>query len=166
MLMPGRPERIEIPEGHFLKIKEEAETLYKQMKPVLCPYLKKNVLFDAKGLDHIKFKSWNKPRGKYDQYIRLRLFKLVSNILSKSHTVQGINESREWERRKRKNGWEGSLIDVIYYEFIAVIGKARIKVIVKLLPGGEHHFWSVIPFWRMNDVTRKKKLFDGNPEID
>ena len=164
--MEGKPKKGEIPEEHFLKVKNEAETLYKSMKPVLCPFLKKNVYFDAKGLDHMKFKSWDTARSRYDQYIRLKLFYLVSNVLSRSHTLQGLNESKEWQRIKRKDCWEKIQIDVIYYEFVSVIGKARIKVIVKQLPGGEPHFWSIIPFWRMNDITHKKKLFDGDSEMD
>jgi hypothetical protein len=166
MLMSGKPTRIEIPEEHFLKIKDEAEKLYRNITPMLCPYLKKKVLFDAKGLDHIKFKSWNSARSRYDQYIRLKLFPYVSNVISKSHTLQGINEVKEWQRIKRKTGWEKIPTEVTYYEFVAVVGKSRIKVIVKQLIGGEPHFWSIIPFWRMNDITNKKKLFDGNPETD
>jgi len=164
--MNGKPQKIEIPESHFLKIKTEIEVLYRSMHPVLCPYLKRAVLFDAKGLDHIKFKSWNTARSRYDQYLRLRLFPLVSNVISKSNTLQGLNETKEWQRRKRKDGWEKVYLDVIYYEFVSVVNKSRIKVIVKQLSGGEPHFWSVIPFWRMNSVTKQKKLFDGNPELD
>ena len=166
MLMNGKPPKGEIEEEHFIKIKTEVEVFYKEVKPVNCPYLKKDVYFDAKGLDHIKFKSWQTARSRYDQYIRLKLFKFVPNILSKSHTLQGLYICKEWERRKRKTGWEKIQLEVTYYEFIAVISRARIKIIVKQLPGGELHFWSIIPFWRMCDKTQERELFDGNPSTD
>ena len=55
---------------------------------------------------------------------------------------------------------------VTYHEFVAVIGSVRGKVIVKTIEGGSPHFWSIIPFWRMNEVTAKRKLYDGDPASD
>jgi hypothetical protein len=49
---------------------------------------------------------------------------------------------------------------VTYYEFVAVVDKVRIKVIVKELTGGERFFWSIIPFWKMNKLTNQRKLHD------
>ena len=166
MLMNGKPQRLEISDEHLSKIKADVETFYKGIKPILCPYLNKVVSFNAKGLDHIKFKSWNTARNKYDQFTRLKLFHLTPAIISKSHTLQGLYVGKEWERRKRKDGWEKVQIDVTYYEFIAVKGKARVKIIVKQLPGGEPYFWSIIPFWKMCEATQKKQFFEGNPETD
>ena len=164
--MEGKPKRTNIPEDKFLKLKEETELLYKGIKPIHCPYLKRDIAFNVKGLDHVKFNSWGRIRNRFDQYTRLKLFYLVPGIISKSHTLQGLNQSKQWERKHKKDGWEQIQIDVNYYEFISVIGKARIKIIVKQLPGGEPYFWSIIPFWKMGEKQGEKKLFDGNPEED
>ncbi len=39
----------------FEQAKQEAEAVYKSIGAVVCPYLKKKVAFNAKGLEHIKF---------------------------------------------------------------------------------------------------------------
>lgn len=35
---------------------------------------------------------------------------------------------------------------VTYYEFIALIKRDRVKVIVKQIENGQRFFWSIIPF--------------------
>lgn len=166
MRMEGKPEAIEISEELFQKTKEKAETLYRGLGAVNCPYLKGDVCFDTQGLSHLKFKSWSRPRGRFDQYIRLKLLHLAPEVIQRSHTLQGIWETTLWERRKKHGRWEKILHPVTYYEFVAVIGTARVKVIVKQIEGAKPHFWSIIPFWRMNEVSNKRKLHDGNPELD
>ena len=51
-----------------------------------------------------------------------------------------------------------------YYEFIAVVGNARMKIILKEEDSGHKYFWSIIPFWKINKVTGKRILHDGNLE--
>lgn len=169
MQMNGKPKEFELTEDLFLKIKQDAENNYKGLKPVHCPYLKDKINFNTKGLDHIKFKEWNKPRSIFDQYLRLKLLYLAPEIIKNSHTVQGIwLNAQEWERQKKHGKWQTVMKNVSYYEFIAVIGKVRLKVIVKQVEGGEKYFWSIIPFWRMGMVAEfsTKKLHDGDPGTD
>ena len=96
------------------------------------------------------------------------MLKLVPEIISKSATVQGIFDTSAWERIKRKDGWIKLMKRVTYYEFVAVVGKGkvRLKVIIKEIEGGSRFFWSIIPFWKMNRNINKKILHEGNPEID
>lgn len=42
-------------------------------------------------------------------------------ILRLSHTVQGVQQTQEWERRHRHGQWEKLLIELTYYEFVAVV---------------------------------------------
>ncbi|MEE8131668.1 MAG: hypothetical protein V3T98_01360, partial [Candidatus Paceibacterota bacterium] len=63
---------MEINSEKFAKTKSDAEIFYKAIGEVHCPYFKENISFNAKGLDHIKFKDWNKTRLIEDQYMRLR----------------------------------------------------------------------------------------------
>ena len=91
MQMSGKPKEREIDEGLFLKTKTTGETFYKQITSVYCPYLKEKVGFNSAGLEHLKFRDTNeRPRNKFDQYTRFKLFYLVPEILKKSYTVQGI----------------------------------------------------------------------------
>ena len=164
--MDGKIKSVEISDADLQKIKDKVEKLYKETQPVECPYLKDTVNFNARGLDHIKFKKWNKPRFKFDQYIRLKLFHLVPEILRRSHTVQGVWHRKEWVRQKKHGKWEKIPADVTYYEFVAVIGKVRIKAVIKEIVGGQKFFWSIIPFWKMNEITNERKLYDNDLETD
>ena len=56
--------------------------------------------------------------------------------------------------------------EVVYYEFIAVIEKVRIKVIVKQIDGGDKYFWSVIPYWGIDKNNSRRILYGGDPECD
>ena len=92
--------------------------------------------------------------------------RFAPEVLKKSHTVQGIWKVKRFETQKTNNRWEHILKDVTYYEFIAVLESIRIKVIVKEVLGGEKHFWSVIPFWGIDKVARKRILHSGDLEHD
>ena len=41
----------------FLKIKSEAEEFYNTIHSVYCPYFGDEIIFNSKGLKHLKFKS-------------------------------------------------------------------------------------------------------------
>ena len=75
-------------------------------------------------------------------------------------------ETKKFERIRIHNRTESVLKPVNYYEFIAVVRRNRIKVIVKRVDGGKLFFWSIIPFWGMNKDTQSRILYDGEPEED
>ena len=155
----------------FNRIKAKAEECYKQVDNVYCPFLKKNVGFNSKGLDHIKFKSWNRSRSNSDQYLRLKFLKLAPSILEKSGTLQEYNNTKNFERVKTSSRWQKLMVPVRYYGFVAILDyEIRVKVIVKEVYGGQPHFWSIIPFWknRKHPITEEiKKVFhDGDLEND
>ena len=155
----------------FNKVKAEAEFWYKSVKYIYCPYLKKKVHFNAKGLDHIKFKEWNKTRLVSDQFLRLKFLQLVPTILEKSGTLQEYSETKNFERKKVSSKWGKRLVPVKYYGFIALLKNTiRVKVIVKEVERGQPIFWSIIPFWKnkKNPITREiKKVFhEGDLEND
>jgi len=149
----------------FHNVRAWAEEQYRCFGQIRCPYFQENVVFNTEGFRHLLFKAWNRGRDRNDQFMRLKHLALAPEILRLSRTVQGIQESNEWERRHRHGKWEKLLIRVIYYEFVAVLTGRRFKVIVKQLPGGERIFWSLIPFWRQNEQGRRL-LHDGDPAKD
>ena len=140
-------------------VKNQAEEDYKTIGEVYCPYLKDKVAFNAKGLDHIKLKEWDKARSTQDQYVRLRLLKIAPQILKQSHTLQEFFERNRLERQKINSRWDFRMINVKYYGFVAIIKGHRLKVIVKEIQGGNKFFWSLIPFWkvRKDTLNRNKK---------
>lgn len=154
----------------YEKVKKEAEEFYKGLDFILCPFLKRNVNFNAKGLDHIKMKSWNKARLISDQYLRLKFLKMVPEVLKASGTLQEIHKKRNLERIKNTGKWQFIAKEVVYYGFVAIINEVKVKVIVKQVEDGQPYFWSVMPFWKTqkDEICQEiKKVFhEGDLEND
>ncbi len=150
----------------FEEIKSKGEIFYKTLKDVYCPYLKCKIYFNSQGLEHLKFKQREKTRLEQDQYMRFKLIGLAPEVLKCSYTVQGILETKRFERIRVNSRTETILKPVSYYEFIAVIKRNRIKVITKQIDGGNVFFWSIIPFWGMDTSTMTRLLHEGTPEED
>ena len=150
----------------FEEVKAKGEELYKSFTETYCSYFKEKVLFNARGLEHLKFKSFKKTRTEKDQYMRFKLLHLVPEILRLSRTVQGIFETKKFEKVRIHGRTETVFKLVHFYEFIAVMERDRVKVIIKQIGEGEKFFWSLIPSWGMNQTTRTRLLYEGDPEQD
>lgn len=151
---------------NFDEVVTRGEALYKTLEKVRCPFFESDIHFNAKGIEHLKFKRQRQARPRQDQYMRFKLLYLVPEVLRLSRTVQGVWETKQFERRRIHSRTENTLVLVKYYEFIAVLKGVRIKIIVKQVDGGELFFWSVIPFWGISKETKKRKMHAGNPEED
>lgn len=147
-------------EADFELVRLEVERFYSSVGSVMCPYFNGAVVFNAKGMEHLKFKTRDKSRSRQDLYPRLKLLHRVPEVLKLSRTVQGIFRTRCFEEQKVNNRWERILKDVTFYEFIAVVDDIRIKVVVKEISGGVKHFLSVIPFWRFHRATGNRIIHD------
>lgn len=157
---------LEFSAEEFEKIKSGGEYFYKSITEVYCPYFKEKISFNIQGLEHLKFKRHEKSRAEQDQYMRFKLIKLAPEILELSHTVQGILETKKFERIRIKSRTDTVLKPVNYFEFIAVIRRNRVRVIIKQIDYGKKFFWSIIPFWGMNTRTMNRILHSGIPEED
>ncbi|KKR13750.1 MAG: hypothetical protein UT42_C0039G0005 [Candidatus Falkowbacteria bacterium GW2011_GWA2_39_24] len=158
---------MEISFEKFTKIKSDAESFYKTIGEVHCPYFNERITFNSKGLDHIKFKEWNKTRLIKDQYLRLKFLCLSPEIIKKSHTLQEFRESNNFERQKINSRWERRIITVKYYAFVAILNNIRLKIIIKEIEGGKKFFWSIYPYWKQRrnyDGRIKKALYEGDLE--
>lgn len=155
----------------FQIIKQKAEGDYKKINKVFSPFLKRNVSFNAKGLDHIKLKQWNKARLLSDQFLRIKFLCLAPKIIEKSTTLQEYIETKNFERINMRSRWQKMMVPVKYYGFIAIVDyKIKIKIIIKEIVGGQPFFWSIIPFWKTKNnpiLNETKKVFhDGDLESD
>lgn len=161
---------MEIDNEKFKQIRKKAEQDYKKIGKIKCPYFNSDVHFDTKGFRHLLFKSWNKTRTRTEQYTRLRLLPLASEIISKSHTLQEYDERKLFVRQKINSRWEKKLKIVRYYIFVAIIKKkVRIKIIIKEIEGGTKFFYSLYPSWKIikgNDSKQRKVFYSGDPETD
>ncbi len=98
--------------------------------------------------------------------MRFKLIALAPEVLKSSHTLQGMLETKKFERVRVHGRTDVVLKSVNYYEFIAVIKRNRVRVVVKQIDNGEKFFWSLIPFWGMNEDTMSRILHEGVPEED
>ncbi len=151
---------------NFEEVRIKGEGFYKTLINVHCPYFEEKISFNTQGLTHLKFKQERKARPQQDQYMRLKLLHLAPIVLRTSATLQGVWETKNFERIRANSRTETILKTVTYYEFVAVVEKVRVKVIVKQIDGGEKFFWSIIPYWRIDKNTNKRKLYSGYPEED
>jgi len=152
----------------FNKAKEKAEQFYKGIDKVKCPFLNDLVHFNADGFEHVLFKSWNTPRSRQDQYVRLSLLRLAVQVISKSYTLQEYKECKRFERVQTNSKWNKEMKLVRYYTFMAILNNALIKVVIKEVEGRNKNFYSIIPKWRIEnkDGQKNKLLYTGNPEED
>ena len=156
---------LQFTDEEFARIRQLAAAAYGGFGQIRCPYFDGPVHFNTQGFRHLLFKGWNRSRDQHDQFMRLKHLARAPEIISLSRTVQGIQETHDWQRRRRHGRWERTLTAVSYFEFVAVLEGRRFKVIVKQLPGGERIFWSLIPYWRQNEQGTRI-LHDGQPAQD
>ena len=134
-------------ELQFQKIKTDGEVFYKSLGSVFSAYFNEHVFFTSEGLAHLKFKKKFVARLHEDQKVRFQLLKFVPEVLKLSRTIQDVCETKSFERIQINSRNEFRLVNVTFYEFIAVLHGWRIKVIVKQIENNKKIFWSVIPFW-------------------
>ena len=164
--MYNLPDMLTFSDAEFEEIKSSGEASYKSIGEVRCPYFNEKVSFGALGLEHLKFKRREKARSEQDQYMRFKLLHLAPEILKATHTLQGLLETKKFERVRVHNRTDTVLKTVTYYEFIAVVKRNRVRLIVKQIENGQKFFWSIIPFWGMDVDTMTRILHDGIPEED
>lgn len=150
----------------FEKLRHEAEIFYKSIGAMYCPYVHAEVHFSAEGFQHLLFKSWNRARTRQEQTTRLRLLPLVPKIIAASHTLQEYDQRQLFVRQKINSRWEKHLKVVTYFVFIAIVKKVRLKIVIKEIEGAAKQFYSLYPFWKMDNMSGKKIFYSGNLEND
>lgn len=134
----------------------KAETLYKDVKFVLCPYFKKNVTFNSDGFHHLRYNGSGSEREKVSQMNKFALLPKAIEIIIKSGTLQQYR--KQWGAVGRKKNSDGSrpMKEMEYFAFEEILGTGtnmlRVKAIIRCVGNGEPHFWSV-----MSDVNLRRK---------
>ena len=151
---------------NFEEVKIKGEETYSNLKEIYCPYFKDKIYFNSQGIEHLKFKRQRQARPQQDQYMRLKLIHIAPVILGKTSTLQGVWETKNFEKIRSHSRTDNILKEITYYEFIAVVEKIRVKIIIKQIDSGIKIFWSIIPYWGIDKNTNKRKLYSGFPEED
>ncbi len=151
---------IEFTYQEFQEIKAKGERSYKTLNRVYCPYFKEKVSFGDSGLEHLSFKDRGVTRSMKDQYMRFKLICLAPEIIRLSNTLQGIREKKCFKRVRMHSRTETILKPVTYYEFVAIIKRNRVKIVVKQIDNGKKFFLSIISSWGMDD-SNNRTLYEG-----
>jgi hypothetical protein len=100
--------------------------------------------------------------------MRFTLLPRAIELLSLSTTFQEYEEITRLcvIKRKKKKVQVPKLVQ--YWGIIAIYRGRKIKVIVRKVGNGKHHFWSVIPAWVTNTYRDMKfvSTMKGVPEED
>ncbi len=153
-------------ESKFEKLREETEDFYKTIGEIYSPYFQEKIIFNAKGLEHLKFGRKNHARLRTDQFVRFKLLVLAPDIIKLSKTIQGISHTKSFEIERSNQKTKEVLKPVSYYEFVAILDSKRVRVVIKQVEEGPKYFWSIIPFWRIDKNCNKRRYHYGNPELD
>lgn len=118
----------------------EAKKEYKKIDKIFCPYLNDYVYFTMKGFKHLLVNKTGK-RNNDTIYIRLNSIKNISEIISKSGTLQ------EYENIYRE-----------YFSLIAILKSNKYKVVLFKDTDNKYKFFSIIPNYITN-IRDKLKIY-------
>lgn len=136
----------------YQEIRRESLIKYKSYTAIISPALNIEVVFNAKGFNHLLYESGSVARTRENQIQRFNLLDLAYELVSYANTYQ------EYEYDEEKK--------VYYWGIIAIYKNNKVKVILKRnAENGKVYFWSVIPQYVTNP-KRDSKLMKGEPEID
>ncbi len=129
----------------------EIKNKYQKLGKVFCPYLKRDISFNAKGFRHLMYKNHIRKRSEQEVEERASYFQSAKDVLSVTTTLQEKEMHPETELLKES----------VLFGFIAILENIKLKIIVKKDGEGGWYFFSVIPNYitspkRDNSVTSKK----------
>lgn len=142
----------------FEQLKKASENKYRDIKSLFCPALGSMVVFNADGFHHLRYYNSRSERPKRVQVNKLTCFKNVPDVLSKTTTIQEYRRTICPTGKADRSGYRAVSV-VEWFGFIAIINlekKIRIKIVVRRIgqQDGKYHFWSVMPYWRLNSGIR------------
>ena len=145
--------------------KHKAETFYKTIDKVICPYFGTDIIFNADGFHHLQF-SAERERSKQEQLLKFSLLPAVSHILKNAGTVQEYRRTMEPIGQKRFSDGAKEMKEIEYWGIVAITRgerPIRIKIILRRACNGNIIFWSVMPTVKLKDGN--SYLYLATPNI-
>ncbi len=130
--------------------KVTASELYKTFGTIKCPAINTNsgeVVFTSEGFNHLIYRIKKQERHKKVQIMRFRLLPFAKKLLEKTTTIQEFEEYPREINTVHHGKHSKRFVQVKDYGFVGLIGKWRIKVVVRQIGEGKHQFCSVMPAW-------------------
>ncbi len=144
----------------FETLRKNTEEYYKSVDKVYSPALRANVFFNSDGFHHLRFDKTRTERIKKVQRNKLSFLKSAVEIIKTATTVQEYRRSTEPVGKLRADGFRKTAL-VEYWAFVAILNtdkNIRVKTIVRKVGEGQHHFWSVMPYWVVVDITKQQTV--------
>ncbi|MCB9814878.1 hypothetical protein H6784_05735 [Candidatus Nomurabacteria bacterium] len=154
--------------SNYDSLRKDSHAWFHALKPVESPVLNNLIHFTSEGFEHIIYKSARSERDKSSQIMRLKLLPLAIKLIETSTTFQEYEETiKQFIVKQCKKKVQISK-RVQYWGIIAIIEGRKIKVIIRKIGNGKHHFWSVVPSWTTNKFrdTKFVSTMKGSPEED
>lgn len=135
----------------FNSLQRKVKVEYYQLGSIYCPALSASIRFNSNGFHHLRYDNNRSERSKAVQFNKYRFFNSAVGVLQTATTIQ------EYRRIYRYVDEDNKIIEwFAFWAIISFIKKIRIKVIVRRVggPNSQYHFWSVMPFWKLNSSKR------------
>lgn len=116
--------------------KHQIQEFFLKNKRIRCPAFGEEIIFNAKGINHLIYKGNRSRREKARILTNIRLFPRAIYLLQRATFWQ------------EENSYTRDNTIYKFWAFEAVVDDRRIKVIVRQVGYGKKHFWSIIPAWR------------------
>ena len=152
--------------SRYKQEKVKAETFYKSIPKVRCPYFGTDIVFNSDGFHHLQF-SAERERPKEAQLLKFSLLPAVPHILRNAGTIQEYRHTMEPVGRKRFSDGAREMREIEYWGIIAITKgqrPIRIKIILRRVGNGNIMFWSVMPTVKLKDGDSYLRL--ASKDID
>lgn len=142
------------------KLKKQQKALYRTIKYVFCPALKRKVYFTSEGFNHLIYESNRKPRKISEQFLKLHCLPDAPRVIAACTVISGIRSLQ----RKIK----GTYKTATRYQLVHEVRRGiSMRVIVERIGTGKYRFLSVMPHDKKSKIKnlRNKKVLVSRRKI-
>ena len=124
------------------KLTRKTRKKYDKIKKIKCPCIGSDVVFNAKGFNHLLREVTGRDRTIKEKIYKLKLFPLAIPTIKNCKTINEIRQEKNAtvDREKKKK-------DATYWSLIHNVGKKRdtkVKIILRKIGDGKIIFWSIM----------------------
>lgn len=161
--VPPKIQKVSVDLIAFRALRAKADTYYRNLKPVHCPYLKGQVKFTADGWHHLRYDGSRSERPKVIQAIKFRLLlNYVADTIRGGGNLQYYREMLQPVGHVGRDGLRRtSTVRYFAFEALDIDKRIRFRVVVRKIGEGEPHFWSVMPRWKYKKEGKTKQRTAG-----
>ncbi|MCX6757166.1 MAG: hypothetical protein NTW35_03415 [Candidatus Nomurabacteria bacterium] len=144
----------------FNKKKEDAINIFSAQKEIYNPYFGQKIILNSDGFHHLQFSS-RKERTKSEQLLKFNLLPQALEIIRRSGTIQEYRNPVLVAIGKKSSKGEVAMKNVEYWGMIAIIGKFKVRTVLRRVGNGNITFWSVMPYSKIKNGQQKKMFGEG-----